>query len=123
MTWEGVGGGGVLSPFAVGIGLWGSTAIVAVAVGLVTLLALFEYFALGEAIGHRAYRFWTATCALVLVYVQWFAAIAPAYGLPRRLAFDRAGDSVLSVSPTVTDVFFFLWLGLDLLAVWPKRPL
>jgi len=49
----------VLIPFVVGLVLWSSTAIVALAVALVTLLALFEYFALGEAIGHRAYRFWT----------------------------------------------------------------
>jgi len=34
--------------------LWGSTALLALAVALVTMLALFEYFALGEAIGHRA---------------------------------------------------------------------
>ncbi len=71
MTWKRVATAAVLIPFAVGLVLWGSTAIVALAVGLVTLLALFEYFALGEAIGHRAYRFWTATCALILVYVQW----------------------------------------------------
>ncbi len=71
MTWKRVVTAAVLIPFAVGIVLWGSTAIVALAVALVTLLALFEYFALGEAIGHRAYRFWTATCALVLIYSQW----------------------------------------------------
>src|SRR5260370_12823480 len=111
MTGKRVATAAVLIPFAVGIVLWGSTAIVALAVGLVTMLALFEYFALGEAIGHRAYRFWTATCALVLVYVQWFAAIAPAYGLPRRLAFDRGGDMVFRVSPLGPDVFFCFVLG------------
>src|SRR6267154_4224919 len=75
MTWKRVATAAVLIPFAVGIVLWGSTAIVALAVALVTLLALFEYFALGEAIGHRAYRFWTATCALVLIYLQWVTTI------------------------------------------------
>src|SRR6266702_3418785 len=48
---------------------------------LVTLLALFEYFALGEAIGHRAYRFWTAICALLLIYVQWLMGDVPTYKL------------------------------------------
>src|SRR6266851_7326350 len=81
MTWKRVATAAVLIPFAVGIVLWGSTAIVALAVGLVTMLALFEYFALGEAIGHRAYRFWTATCALFLIYVQWLMGNVPTYKL------------------------------------------
>src|SRR5258708_23448604 len=74
MTWKRVATAAVLIPFVVGLVLWGSTAIVALAVALVTLLALFEYFALGEAIGHRAYRFWTATCALLLIFLQWIAS-------------------------------------------------
>src|SRR5260370_7759407 len=73
MTWKRVATAAVLIPFAVGIVLWGSTAVLALVVALVTLLALFEYFALGEAIGHRAYRFWTGTFALLLVFTQWTA--------------------------------------------------
>ena len=61
MTWKRVATAVVMVPVTVGVVLWGSTAIVAIAIALVTLLALFEYFALGEAIGHRAYPFWTAT--------------------------------------------------------------
>ena len=71
MMWKRVATAVVLIPLAVALVLWGSTALVSIAVALITLLALFEYFALGEAIGHRAYRFWTATCALVLIYSQW----------------------------------------------------
>src|SRR5215467_8125537 len=81
MTWKRVATAAVLVPVAVALVLWGSTAIVAIAIALVTLLALFEYFALGEAIGHRAYRFWTATCALVVIYAQWRAVSEPAYNL------------------------------------------
>jgi phosphatidate cytidylyltransferase len=123
MTWKRVATAVVLIPFVVGIVLWGSTALLALAVALVTMLALFEYFALGDAIGHRAYRFWTASCALLLIYVQWFAAIAPAYGMPRRLAFDRGIDYVFRVSPTVPDVFFLFLLGIAVLTLWTKRPL
>jgi CDP-diglyceride synthetase len=46
MTWKRVATAVVLVPLAVGLVLWGSTAIIAIAVALVTLLALFEYFAL-----------------------------------------------------------------------------
>src|SRR6516164_307344 len=61
MTWKRVATAVLLAPLVVGLVLWGSTAIVSLVIALVTLLGLFEYFALGEAIGHRAYRFWTAT--------------------------------------------------------------
>ncbi len=103
MTWKRVATAVVLIPCVVGLVLWASTAIVALAVGLVTVLALFEYFELGEAIGHRAYRFWTATCALVLI-VDWIVI----GGL--RLAM-----------PTVEDVLFYFLIGITVLTLWTKR--
>jgi len=119
MTWKRVATAAVLIPFAVGIVLWGSTAIVALAVALVTLLALFEYFALGEAIGHRAYRFWTATCALVLIYSQWQGNAEHGYvlglvALERRL---RGGP------PSLDAAFFLFVLGIAILTLFTKRPM
>src|ERR1700682_3598393 len=73
MTWKRVATAAVLIPVVVGLVLWGSTIAVALALALVMLLALFEYFALGDAMGHRAYRFWTATCALLILYLQWLS--------------------------------------------------
>src|SRR5260370_42629504 len=70
MTWKRIATAFVLIPGVVALILKGSTAVVAVALALVIVLALFEFFALGDAIGHRAYKFWTATCALGIVYVQ-----------------------------------------------------
>jgi phosphatidate cytidylyltransferase len=123
MTWKRVATAAVLIPLAVGLVLWGSTAVLALAVALVTLLALFEYFALGEAIGHRAYRFWTASCALMLVFVRWFARIEPGFGLPRRMTIHREIDFFFGISPTVPDVFFLFVLGVAVLTLWTKRPL
>jgi phosphatidate cytidylyltransferase len=123
MTWKRVATAVVLIPFVVGIVLWGSTAVMALAVALVTLLALFEYFALGEAIGHRAYRFWTASCALVLIFVQWFARVETNYGFPRRITVHREIDYFFGISPTVPDVFFLFVLGVAVLTLWTKRPL
>jgi phosphatidate cytidylyltransferase len=122
MTWKRVATAIVLIPCVVGLVLWGSTALLAVGMALVILLALFEYFALGEAIGHRAYRFWTATCALLLVYVQWLAAIAPSYELVGGLAFHREVGRILGILPTVQDVFFIFVLGVAALTLWTKRP-
>lgn len=123
MTWKRVATAAVLIPCVVSLVLWGSTAVLAVGLAFVILLALFEYFALGEAIGHRAYRFWTATCALGLVYVQWLAAIAPSYELAGGLTFHRMIGRVLGIIPTIQDVFFIFLLGVGALTLWTKRPI
>src|SRR5436853_6092442 len=110
MTWKRVATAAVLIPFVVGLVLWASTAIVAVAVALVTLLGLFEYFALGEAIGHRAYRFWTGTCALVLVYAQWRASSAPSYNLAGGLIAQESGGWFAGGAATLDAVVVLLVL-------------
>jgi phosphatidate cytidylyltransferase len=123
MTWKRVATALVLIPCVVGLVLWGSTAVLAVGLAFVMLLALFEYFALGDAIGHRAYRFWTATCALGLVYVQWLAAIAPSYELAGGLTLHRMIGRVLGIIPAVQDVLFIFLLGVAALTLCTKRPM
>jgi phosphatidate cytidylyltransferase len=124
MTWKRIATAAVLIPCVVGLVLWGSTAVLAVGLVLVILLALFEYFAMGEAIGHRAYRFWTATCALALVYVQWLAsshdvAFIGEMHVDRLYMVRRFFGSI----PTVSDVFFLFVLGVTALTLWTKRPI
>lgn len=123
MTWKRVGTAAVLIPFAVGIVLWGSTAVMALAVALVTMLALFEYFALGEAIGHRAYRFWTATCALLLIFVQWLMAGEATYRLSGDLVAYRKVWWFGSAAPGLETVFFLFVVGTAVIALFTKRPL
>jgi phosphatidate cytidylyltransferase len=123
MTWKRVATAVVLIPFVVGLVVWGTTAIVALAVALVTLMALFEYFALGEAIGHRAYRFWTATCALLLIYVQWLMGDVPTYGLSGGLVAYRRVWLFANGAPGLETVFFLFVLGIAALTLWTKRPL
>lgn len=123
MTWKRVATAVVLIPIVVGLVLWGSTPLVALAVALITMLALFEYFALGDAIGHRAYRFWTATCALLLVYVQWVAAIEPSYQLAGGLLLHRELARFAAGLLHVSDAFFVFILGLAVLTLWTRRPL
>ena len=123
MTWKRVATAAVLIPFVVGLVLLGSTAWVALALAFVTMLALFEYFSLGDAIGHRAYRFWTATCALVLVYLQWFAAIEPSYQLAGGLALHRVIGRYAGGLEGVQGSFFLFVLGVAVLTLWTKRPL
>ena len=123
MTWKRVATAVVLIPAVVGLVLWGSTAVVALALGLVTLLALFEYFALGEAIGHRGYRFWTATCALVLIYAQWLASAVRTYPIVGGLtAYERTWRFIIGISPLEVVLILFV-LGIAALTLGTKRPL
>jgi phosphatidate cytidylyltransferase len=119
MTWKRVATAAVLVPVVVGLVLWGSTEIVALAIALVTLLALFEYFALGEAIGHRAYRFWTATCALVLIYSQWQGRVEHGYAIG-LVALERRSNGG---PPSLDAVVFLFVLGIAALTLATRRPL
>ena len=123
MTWKRVATAAVLIPFVVGLVVRGSTAIVALAVATVTLLALFEYFALGEAIGHRAYRFWTATCALLLIYAQWLATNWPADDLTKWELRYRQAFRFFGGAPAIPETLFLFVLGIAALTLWTKRPL
>ena len=75
MTWKRVATAVVLIPFVVGVVLYGSTLLVGLATGVFMVLALLEYFALGEAIGWRAQRVWTILCALALLFLQWLPSV------------------------------------------------
>jgi phosphatidate cytidylyltransferase len=123
MTWKRVATAAVLIPCVVGIVMWGSTAVVALALALVTLLALFEYFALGEAIGHRAYRFWSGSCALLLVYVQWLATVARSGAF---VGFTSSSQMMWTMSrtfPRAEDVIFLFVLGVAVITLFMRRPL
>jgi len=123
MTWKRVATAAVLIPFAVGLVLWGSTAMVALATALVTLLALFEYFALGDAIGHRAYRFWTATCALLLIFVQWLMGEQASFMLAGGLIAYQRVWWFANAAPGLETTFFLFVLGIAVITLFTKRPM
>lgn len=123
MTWKRVVTAAVLIPFAVGIVLWGSTAVLALAVALVTMLALFEYFALGEAIGHRAYRFWTATCALLIVFLQWLSTVVRSGAFVGFATSSQMTWSMVRTFPRAEDGLFLFVLGVAAITLFTKRAL
>ena len=94
----------------------------AIALTLIVLLAMFEYFALGDAIGHRAYRFWTAACAVLLVFVQFLAAMDEQHAIGDGLALHRVVGQFLVPTPTVADVFFIFLIGVTVLTLATRRP-
>lgn len=123
MTWKRVATAVVLIPFVVGLVLWGSTGLVTLGLAVVTLLSLFEYFGLGEAIGHRAYRFWTATCALLILYLQWLTTVVRwgefgGVAYPQKLAW-----LLVRFFPRAEDAFFIFVLGVAAIILFTKRSL
>jgi len=113
----------VLIPIVIGIVLFTPTYVVALATVLITIQALREYFALGDAIGHRAYRLWTIFCALVFIYAQWFSTkvqeVVP-------LASPQLNVTALRQSTLVFSLVGLLLLyifGLTVLTLFTRRPL
>jgi phosphatidate cytidylyltransferase len=130
MTWKRVATALVLIPVVVGLVLFTPTWVVAIAAAVVTVLALWEYFALGEAIGHRAYRIWTILCSLVLVTQQALATPVSGF-LGLRNASGVTSNTVPCVESMLwiftvtfpTTLFFLFVLGLTLLTLFTKRAL
>jgi len=123
MTWKRVATAVVLIPLVVSLVLAAPTALVAVALALVILLAIFEYFSLGEAIGHRAYRLWTAFCAMLLVYVQYLAAMDAQHALNDGPAIHRILGLFQLATPSAGDVLFIFLIGIAILTLTTRRPL
>jgi phosphatidate cytidylyltransferase len=101
-------------PLAIVLVLFGSTAVVAIAVAVLTILALWEYFALGEAIGHRAYRLWIVSCALFLIFLQWKGA----YGV----GTSSSAFPLTSFVVVTFDISIYV-LGIAVLTLFNRRPL
>src|SRR5438445_10029822 len=89
MTLQRVLTAAVLIPVVVALVLLAPLPWVAIAFGLVIVLALLEYFSLGERIGHRGYRVWTCACALALVFVQFLTTRAETFPLAGGLLLER----------------------------------
>src|ERR1700690_2996242 len=65
----------VLIPVVVALIWWGPPLAVAAAGAIVALLAMHEFFALGDRMGLRAYRRWTMLCTVGLIYAQWMKGL------------------------------------------------
>ena len=65
----------VLIPIFVLLVLRGPWLLIAGTATLVVLLALNEFFDLGDRMGFRGYRRWTMLCGVGLMFVQWMQGL------------------------------------------------
>ena len=133
MTWTRVLTAAVLMPVVIALVLFAPTWGVAVATAVITVLALWEYFALGEAIGHRAYRLWTTFCSLLLlgqnvysvgkephpIYIYFLSPGAEPHPQLRHANWLYGPHGIQSFE---TLMFFFV-AGLAVLTLFTRRPL
>jgi phosphatidate cytidylyltransferase len=97
---------------------WGPTWFVAGLAGIVAVFALLEFFALGERMGFRAYRWWTCFAAIGIIAQQWYVAQGGSVFKLGDFLF-RAG--ALPVSLEMMLVFFIM--GAAVIALASRRPL
>jgi phosphatidate cytidylyltransferase len=119
MTWKRVATALVLIPVVVGLVLFTPTWVVAIATAVITVLALWEYFALGEEIGQRAYRGWAIVCSVLVMYSQWLASYDSRVSDRIYFLFGRP----LGERPSVEWYLFLFVLGLAIFIFGTKRPL
>ncbi|MGB0035357.1 MAG: phosphatidate cytidylyltransferase [Candidatus Acidiferrales bacterium] len=115
----------VLIPFVVALVWWGPVWLLAIFAALVAILALWEFFALGDRHGLRAFRKWTIFCAAVFFYAQFPAGIAIVRPLGFDIAFGRQ-TAVLRTPLTALPLEFVLLafvLGAVVIGIATSRPL
>ena len=120
MTWMRFATAAVMIPVVVAAVLWGSTGLVTALAGLVTLLALHEFFALGERIGLHGYRIWTSVCALAVLFQQWTATKAQSWTLGGNFHLTR---TTMASALELELVLFVFVLGAAAIIFFSQRPL
>ena len=123
MTWKRVATALVLIPVVVGLVLFTPTWAVAIATAAITILALWEYFALGDAIGHRAYRVWTVFCAVLLIFHQLLDCFNRIYILPGSATAVSVASHQLGEAPALSWPLFGFVIGVMVLTLFTRRPL
>lgn len=109
-----------LIPAVVALVWFGSTGLVAAMVGLLAVLSLFEFFALGEKVGLHGYRLWTCGCSLAVLFQQWAASQEQEVALGRNVYLTRT--SAARQFPLEL-IFLIFVLGAAANLFFSRRPL
>lgn len=97
----------VLIPVVVILVWWAPPAILTVAATLAAILALFEFFDLGERIGLHGFRKWTIVCTAALFYAQHSLGLIETHSLSGGVSIIReAASGTLSIEAVLL-VFLF----------------
>src|ERR1700726_3829554 len=88
----------VLIPIVVALVWWGPPAVLAALASIVAILALVEFFELGNRVGMRAYQKWTLLCVAGLFYAQYSQGLVETHAISEGISLVRSAQGgVLSV--------------------------
>jgi phosphatidate cytidylyltransferase len=97
----------VLIPVVVILVWWAPPAILTVAAAMVAVIALVEFFDLGERIGLHAFRKWTIFCTAALFYAQHSLGLVETHSLSGGVSLIRdAAGGALSIDAVLL-IFIF----------------
>jgi len=110
----------VLIPAVVALVWWGPAVLLAAVAALVALLALLEFFHLGDRVGLRSFRTWTMICAAGLFYAQYSQGLVETHPLGRGISIVQVRE-VGAISLQVVFLIFIFGAAGIVLAM--RRPL
>jgi phosphatidate cytidylyltransferase len=110
----------VLIPIVVALVWWGPPALLAAVAAGVAVLALIEFFDIGERVGLQAYRKWTIACSIGIFYAQFSQGLMETRALGEGVSLVRnAAGGVLSIEA----IFLIFIFGSISVGLATRRPL
>lgn len=108
MIWKRILTAAVLVPVVVAAVLVGPLWLLSGLVGVVILLALWEFFRLGDEAGFLGFVQWTTLCSLLIIYTQWRDAAMAV----QQLSIDRPQIAPIHLVGGIDAVLILFILGL-----------
>ena len=109
----------VLIPLVVALIWWGPAALVAAIAAVIVLVALNEFFDLGERVGLRGFRKWTMVCTVAMFFVQYQAGLVEVRSLGDATLLRESAIGFISIEL----VFLIFLFGVTAAALGTRRPL
>lgn len=112
--------GVILIAVVVALVWWGPPWLLAIVAAIVAILALNEFFDLGERLGLRAFRKWSFVSAATLFYAQYATGMVETHALGLDVALTRRVGGIPVSIELVLLIFLFGCVGIGLAT---RRPL
>lgn len=109
MFWKRALTAAILIPITLVVVLRAPLWLLAGLVGVVVLLALWEFFRIGEQAGLVGFVQWTTVCSLIMVYVQWAQTVLAAHAPEGAWALGSPGNTMGGMEAVL--VLFILGLA------------
>jgi phosphatidate cytidylyltransferase len=110
----------ILIPVVVALVWWGPPWLLAAIAAAIAILALVEFFALGDRVGLRAFRKWTIACTAGLFYAQYCAGAVEIRSVSFDIALIRRNAGISLSLDGLLLIFIF---GAVSIGLATRRPL